>query len=94
MGLLILVVTFALMWVLFILPQQRRVKAHQALVRSVGVGDEIVSAGGVYGRITSMDDESVSVEVAPGIELRLARGAISRRIGPELPPSTGPIIEE
>ena len=91
MGLAILVITFALMWVLFILPQQRRVKAHQALVRSVGAGDEVVTAGGVYGRITSLDDESVRLEVAPGVELRVARGAISRKLGPELPEPAGPI---
>jgi len=91
MGLAILVITFALMWVLFILPQQRRVKAHQALVRSVGVGDEIVTAGGVYGRITFLDDEAVRLEVSPGVELRVARGAISRKLGPELPDATGPI---
>lgn len=91
MGLVILVITFALMWVLFILPQQRRVKAHQALVRSVGVGDEIVTAGGVYGRITSLDDETVRLEVAPGVELLIARGAVSRKIEPELPDATGPI---
>ena len=94
MGLVILVVTFALMWLLFILPQQRRVKAHQALVRSVSAGDEVVTAGGLYGRITSLDDEAVRLEVSPGVELRVARGAISRKIGPELPAAGGPIVDE
>ena len=93
MGLVILVVTFALMWLLFILPQQRRVKAHQALVRSVAAGDEVITAGGLYGRITAMDEEAVRLEVSPGVELRIARGAISRKIGPELPPASGPIVE-
>ncbi len=89
MGIAILVITFALMWVLFILPQQRRVRAHQALVRSVAVGDEVVTAGGLYGRITAMDDEVLRLEVSPGVELRIARGAITRKLERELPP--GPI---
>lgn len=93
MGFVIIVVTFALMWVLFILPQQRRVKAHRELVQSVTAGDEVVTAGGLYGRITSLDDEAVRLEVSPGVELRIARGAITRKIGPELPPASGPVIE-
>ena len=93
MGLAILVITFALMWVLFILPQQRRVKAHRALVQSVAAGDEVITAGGLYGRIAAMDEESVRLEVSPGVELRIARGAITRKLGPEQPPSSGPIIE-
>ena len=91
MGILIIAVTFALMWAFFILPQQRRVKAHQALIRSVGPGDEVITAGGLYGRIASLDDESVRLEVAPGIELRMASGAISKRIGPEIEPPVGPV---
>lgn len=93
MGFVIIVVTFALMWVLFILPQQRRVKAHRELVQSVTAGDEVVTAGGLYGRITSLDDEAVRLEVSPGVELRIARGAITRKIGPELPPASGPVVE-
>ena len=70
------------MWVLLILPQQRRMKQHQAVVASLRVGDEVVTAGGVYGTITSVDEDTLAVEVAPGVVLRVLRSAVSQRIGP------------
>ena len=81
--LLALLITFGLMWVLLILPQQRRMKAHQAVVASLQVGDEVLTAGGVYGTITSVDEDTLAVEVAPGVVLRVLRSAVSSRIGPE-----------
>ena len=80
--LLALLLTFGLMWVLLILPQQRRMKQHQAVVASLRAGDEVVTAGGVYGTITSVDDETLAVEVAPGVVLRVLRSAVSQRIAP------------
>lgn len=70
------------MWVLLILPQQRRVRQHQAVVATLEVGDEVVTAGGVYGVITSVDEETLGVEVAPGIVLRVLRTAVSQRVAP------------
>ena len=70
------------MWVLLILPQQRRMRQHQAVVASLRAGDEVVTAGGVYGTITSVDEDTLAVEVAPGVVLRVLRSAVSQRIGP------------
>lgn len=70
------------MWLLLILPQQRRMRQHQAVISSLRVGDEVVTAGGVYGTIASVDDDTLAVEVAPGIVLRVLRSAVSQRIGP------------
>ena len=80
--LLALLLTFGLMWVLLILPQQRRMRQHQAVIASLRVGDEVVTAGGVYGTITSVDEDTLAVEVAPGVVLRVLRNAVSQRIGP------------
>src|SRR5215213_10472792 len=80
--LLALLVTFGLMWVLLILPQQRRMRQHQAVVASLRAGDEVVTAGGVYGSITSVDEDTLAVEVAPGVVLRVLRSAVSQRIAP------------
>jgi preprotein translocase subunit YajC len=77
--LFILAVTFVLLWVLFILPQQRRVRAHQALVASVEPGDEVVLSAGIHGRIVDLGAEDMTLEVAPGVVLRVARQAILRR---------------
>jgi preprotein translocase subunit YajC len=80
MGLIVLLVTFGLMWALFILPQQRRVKQHTALVRSLDPGDEVVTAGGVIGTIVEIVDDIVTIRVTDDVELRILRGAISRRM--------------
>jgi preprotein translocase subunit YajC len=79
-ALIVLAITFALLWVLFILPQQRRVRAHQRLVSELDEGDEVVLTAGIYGRITGLGPEEMSLEVAPGIEMRVARQAVLRRI--------------
>ena len=78
--LIVLALTFALLWVLFIRPQQRRVRGHQALVASLEPGDEVVLTAGIYGRIVDLGPEDMTVEVAPGVELRVARQAVLRRV--------------
>ena len=78
--LIVLAVTFFLLWVLFILPQQRRVRAHQALVASVEPGDEVVLSAGIFGRIVELGPEEMTLAVAPGVEIRVARQAILRRM--------------
>ena len=65
---------------LLIRPQRRQRQAHQRLVQSVDVGDEVVTIGGLYGTIRAVDDESVTLEVAPQIDLRFVRGAIARKL--------------
>jgi preprotein translocase subunit YajC len=67
---------------LLIRPQQRRARQQQQLLRSVEVGDEIVTTGGVFGTITEIDedDDVITVEIAPGTEVRMLRGGIGRRL--------------
>lgn len=79
-GAILLAVTFAAMWALFIVPQQRRVRAHRALVAALVVGEEVMTTSGLYGTITAIGDDTVELEAAPGITLTLARGAIARRL--------------
>src|SRR5918995_4909564 len=94
-ALIVLAITFALLWVLFILPQQRRVRAHQQLVSGLHEGDEVVLTAGIYGRITELGPEEMSLEVAPGIEMRVARQAVLRRIeSPEPGPLESDELEE
>lgn len=79
-ALLILAVTFGLMYVLFLLPQQRRVKAHQQLVATLQEGDDVVLTAGIFGRITDLGPEEMLVEIAPSVEIRVARLAVLRRV--------------
>ncbi len=78
--LIVLAVTFVLLWVIFIFPQQRRVRAHQALVASVQPGDQVILSAGIYGRIVELGPENMTLEVAPGVELRVARQAVLRLV--------------
>jgi preprotein translocase subunit YajC len=79
-ALIVLAVTFVLLWVFFILPQQRRVRAHQQLVAGLEEGEEVVLTAGIHGRITELGAEDLLLEVAPGVELRVARQAVLRRV--------------
>jgi preprotein translocase subunit YajC len=65
---------------LLIRPQRRQRQAHQRLVDSVDIGDEVVTIGGVYGIVKALDDESLTLEVAPNVSVRFARGAIARKL--------------
>jgi preprotein translocase subunit YajC len=83
--LLFLLVLFLLMWVFAVRPQQQRVRRHRELVASLRVGDRVVAAGGIVGLIVALDEEEVSLEVAPGVVLRVLRLAVNSRIGPDEP---------
>jgi preprotein translocase subunit YajC len=74
---------FAAMWYFTIRPQQQRLKAQRALISSVAAGDEVMTAGGLIGTVTVLGDDEVRLEVGPGVEIRLARAAITKRLGPD-----------
>jgi preprotein translocase subunit YajC len=81
-SLLPLLLLGAMMWMLLIRPQQQRVRRQQALLASLEVGDEVVTAGGMIGRIRSLDDDRAEVELAPGIVVPFLRGAVSQKVEP------------
>lgn len=70
----------AIFYMVLIRPQRRRQQAQRQLIESLDVGDEVVTLGGMYGTIRALDDESVTLEVAPGVDIRFARGAIARKL--------------
>ena len=61
-------------------PQQRRMVAARRLQAELDENDEVMTTSGIYGRITRLGDDDVDLEVAPGIVIRFARGAIAQRI--------------
>ena len=79
MQLLFPVLLLAAFYFLLLRPQQQRVKAHNALVASVDVGDEVVSAGGIVGVVKAVEERDVRFEIAPGVTVRLAKGAIAQK---------------
>jgi len=68
------------LWFLLVRPQQRRLRAQQEMVRSLQVGDDVITSAGIYGTIVDLDDETASLEVADGVEIRIARMAVGRRL--------------
>lgn len=74
-----LLLMVGIFYFLLIRPQQRRARQQRELVDSLAVGDEVVTIGGMYGRIEDIDDEAVTVEVAPGTRIRLVKQAIARK---------------
>jgi preprotein translocase subunit YajC len=82
-GLIIIVVLVALFWLLLIRPQRRRQAEQNALIQNIEVGDEIVTAGGLFGHVKSVDDDELLVEIAPGTNVRIARRAVAGIVGPE-----------
>lgn len=81
--LLILIIGFILMWLLIIVPQRRRQAAQQQLISSLEPGDEIITAGGLYGTIRTVGEEELGVEVAPGVDVRIAKRAVATVLPPE-----------
>ena len=90
-ALLPILLLIVLMYFMLIRPQQKRMRAQQALLSAVQEGDEVLTTAGVYGFITAMEGDVVWVEIAEGVEVRVAKGAIARKIDPsdtpELPPA-------
>lgn len=73
----LLIVVF---YFILIRPQQKRAKEHRQLVSDVGVGDEVVTIGGMFGKVAKMDDATLWLEVDEGVSVRLSKQAISRRL--------------
>jgi len=68
---------FVIFYLLMIRPQQRRVKEHQAAIAAVKKGDEVITGGGVRGRVTKVGDDEVEVEIAQGVRVRVVKSTIS-----------------
>lgn len=83
-SLILLLAMFVLLWVLLIRPQRQRQQKQQQLLSSVEPGDEILTVGGLYGIVRDIDEEDdLIVEVAEGIQVRIARRAVGGVVKPE-----------
>ena len=92
----VFIIYFALLIVAFffliVRPQRRQLAARKALIAAVEVGDEVITAGGIYGTVLDIDGDVLRIEVASGVVLRVAREAIARRRvdEDEVAPTPGP----
>jgi preprotein translocase subunit YajC len=86
--LLFLAALVVVLWFVLIRPQRARQAAHRNLVSQLSPGDEVVTAGGVLGKVSSIADDHVKLEVAPGLEIRLAKEAVTGVLPKDQEPAT------
>jgi preprotein translocase subunit YajC len=76
-GIIPLIIMFAIFYFLLIRPQQKKAKEHRALLDALKKGDQVVTAGGMHGKVTALDDQTVTLEIAPGVNVKYNKGFIS-----------------
>ena len=79
-SLIFLIVMVAIFYLLLIRPQKKRVDQHRQLVESIGMGDQVVTIGGLFGHITDEDEETFELEIALGTRVRLLKSAVARKV--------------
>jgi preprotein translocase subunit YajC len=86
-GILPWVLIFGIFYVLMIRPQQQKAKQHQTSIAAVKKGDEVITGGGIRGRVTKVNDEEVEVEIAQGVKIRVIKSTISQVLAPKTKPA-------
>src|SRR5512142_2888589 len=76
-ALLPFVVLFVVFYFLLIRPQQKRAKEHKSMVEALGKGDEVVTQGGLVGRVTEIGENFLEIEIAEEVKVKVQRGAVS-----------------
>ncbi len=85
-----LILIFAIMYFLLIRPQQKKVKDHQAMVQALRRGDQVVTQGGLIGKVTKVkEDNELEVEIATGVKVRVVRGTIAQVLSKTEPANDG-----
>ena len=82
-----LLAIFVIFYLIVMRPQQRRVKEHQASISAVKKGDDVVTAGGIRGRVTKVTDDEAEVEIAQGVKVRVIKSTISQVLRPNAEPA-------
>ena len=77
-SLLPLVLMFVVLYFVMIRPQMKRQKEHKAMIEAMAKGDEVVTAGGLLGKVAKMGESYLDVEVADGVEVQVQRASVSR----------------
>lgn len=79
-SMLILPIMLVVFYFLLIRPQQKRHKEHQNMLAKLATGDEVVTAGGILGRVTEVNDSFVTVEIADGVRIKVQKGQITQLV--------------
>jgi preprotein translocase subunit YajC len=76
-GLPMFVIMIGIFYFLLIRPQQKKAKEHRALLGSLKKGDSVVTAGGVFGKVTNLDENIVTLEIASGVNIKIKKGHVA-----------------
>ena len=76
MSMLPLVLMFVVLYVVMIRPQMKKQKEHRSMIEALAKGDEVVTGGGLLGKVTKLSESTVSLEVANGVEIQVQRSAV------------------
>lgn len=82
-----LVLIFVIFYFLVMRPQSQRAKDHQAAIAAVKKGDEVITGGGIRGRVTKISDDEAEVEIAQGVKIRVIKSTISQVLTPNAKPA-------
>ncbi len=83
-GFLIILIVLAAFWVLAVLPRRRRMQSHQSMQDSLELGNEVITAGGLHGRVRALEDGEVRLEIAENVVVTVDRRAVAA-VAKELP---------
>ena len=75
-SLVLIVVMFGVLYFMMIRPQMKRAKEHKTMIEALQKGDEVISGGGVLGRVSKMNEQYISVEIATGVEVQMQRSSV------------------
>ena len=81
-GFIPLILMFVILYFLLIRPQQKRTKEHRQMIADLKKGDRIVTSGGIHGRITGLDNETLTVEIADRVRVKVARSNVGGKLSP------------
>lgn len=81
------ILIFIIMYFMVIRPQQKKTKEHQELLNKLKKNDEVMTSGGIYGKVVDLKETIVTIEVAPNVRIRVARPQIAAVIGAEKAPA-------
>jgi preprotein translocase subunit YajC len=71
-----LLLMFVVLYFVMIRPQMKKQKEHRAMIEALAKGDEVVTAGGLLGRVSRIDDAFIAVELSPGVEVQMQRASV------------------
>ena len=82
-SLIMLLILFAIFYFLLIVPQQKQAKKHREMINSLKKGDRVITAGGIVGTVTGITDDTITVQIADGVKIKVAKSYIATKLKSE-----------